>query len=105
MPRIAFTMSVEAGQIDEYIKRHNPIWPELEATLKKHGVKDYSIFLDENTNTLFAYAIVEDLNRWEAIAKTEVCQRWWKHMAPLMPTNPDNSPISKPLREIFHIES
>jgi L-rhamnose mutarotase len=105
MMRIAFRMKVHPGQEAEYIRRHNPIWPELEAALKAHGVRDYSIFLDRATGDLFAYAEIEDPARWTAIADTDICRKWWVHMAPLMPTNPDGSPVAGALEEIFHIES
>jgi L-rhamnose mutarotase len=95
---------VNPGREAEYEKRHSPIWPELEKTLKDHGVLDYSIFLDPATHQLFAYAEVADEARWNAIAKTEVCQRWWRHMGDVMPSNPDSSPVSRGLREVFHIE-
>jgi L-rhamnose mutarotase len=104
MIRKAFVMSVKPGFEAEYEKRHNPIWPELEATLKEHGVLSYSIFLDPATRQLFAYAEIEDEARWNAIAQTPVCQRWWAYMGDIMPANPDNSPASKELREVFHIQ-
>jgi len=103
MIRKAFLMSVNPDQQAEYERRHNPIWPELEATLKSHGVHNYSIFLDEGTNQLFAYVEIEDEVRWAAIAETEPCRRWWAHMREIMPSNPDNSPVSKELREVFHV--
>ena len=103
--RIAFRMRVESGHEAEYIRRHNPIWSELEAALKAHGVESYSIFLDRATGDLFAYAEVEDLQRWEAIAETDVCRRWWEHMAPLMPTHDDHSPVATELDEVFHIQA
>lgn len=102
--RIAFRMSVHPGQEAEYIRRHRPIWPELEATLKAHGVQDYSIFLDRSTGDLFAYAEIDDLARWQAIAETDICRKWWASMAPLMPTNPDTSPVARDLEEVFHID-
>jgi L-rhamnose mutarotase len=105
MIRKAFRMRVNAGAASEYEGRHNPIWPELEATLIQHGVLSYSIFLDPHTQDLFAYAEVESEERWTAIASTEVCQRWWRHMRDLMPTGTDNSPVSSDLREVFHIEA
>ena len=104
MIRKAFVMSVNPGCEQEYVRRHNPIWPELEDTLRAHGVTSYSIFLNPETRQLFAYAEFEDEARWEAIAATEVCRRWWVSMQPLMPTNPDASPVSLPLQEVFHIE-
>ena len=97
-------MSVHTGQEREYERRHRPIWKELEDVLKQHGVHNYSIFLDENTRQLFGYAEIEDEAQWNAIASTDVCQRWWKHMADVMPSNPDNSPVAANLREVFHIE-
>ena len=102
--RKAFVMTVNAGQEAEYQRRHSPIWPELEATLKKHGVVTYTIFLLPETRQLFGYVEFEDQAQWDAVAKTEVCQRWWKHMKEVMPSNPDHSPVSTELREVFHIE-
>lgn len=96
-------MSVNAGSETEYEKRHRPIWPELEAVLKSHGVHNYSIFLHAETRQLFGYVEIEDESRWAAIAQTAECQRWWKHMSPIMPSNPDHSPIGVELREVFHL--
>lgn len=104
MIRKAFVMSVDAGREAEYARRHQPIWKELHDVLKAHGVHNYSIFLHPETRQLFAYAEIEDETRWAAIAKTEVCQRWWKHMGDVMPSNPDNSPVSRGLDEVFHID-
>lgn len=103
--RIAFKMSVHPKRVDEYVDRHNPIWPELESVLKEHGVKTYSIFLDKDTNSLFAYAEVEDRAEWERIAETDVCRRWWEYMAPLMQTNEDLSPRALELDEVFHVSN
>jgi len=104
MLRKAFVMSVNKGCEAEYEKRHRPIWPELEAVLKKHGAYNYSIFLHEGTNQLFGFVEVEDEARWNAIAQTDICKKWWAHMKDLMPSNPDNSPMAKELREVFHID-
>lgn len=104
MIRKAFVMSVDAGQETEYEARHNPIWPELETVLKQHGVHTYSIFLLAETRQLFAYAEIEDEERWNAIAQTEICQKWWVHMGDIMPSNPDHSPVARNLKEVFHID-
>ncbi len=104
MIRKAFVMSVNAGHEEEYERRHRPIWQELADVLKQHGVRNYSIFLHEETRQLFGYAEIESEERWAAIAETEVCQRWWRHMSEMMPANPDASPISIPLREVFHLD-
>jgi L-rhamnose mutarotase len=104
MVRKAFVMQVNPDQHEEYEKRHNPIWPDLEKTLKEHGVLSYSIFLLPETNQLFAYAEIEDEAKWGRIADTEICKKWWVYMKDIMPTNPDNSPTSTELREVFHID-
>lgn len=104
MIRKAFRMSVHAGRQAEYERRHNPVWDELRETLLRHGVLDYSIFRDPETGDLFAYAEIESEERWRAIAATEVCRRWWHSMRELMPSNADCSPVSRDLREVFHIE-
>ena len=103
MIRKAFVMSVNPGQEAEYTRRHQPIWEELSAVLKAHGVHNYSIFLHPETLQLFGYAEIEDEARWTAIAQTPVCQRWWKHMGDVMPSNPDNSPVSIGIKEVFHL--
>lgn len=103
MIRKAFKMKIHDGKLAEYTQRHNPIWDELQSVLIEHGVHNYSIFHDEETNYLFAYAEIESEARWSAIASTEVCQKWWSHMGELMATNADNSPVSTDLNEVFHL--
>lgn len=104
MIRKAFVMSVDAGCQTEYERRHNPIWEDLVAVLKEHGVHNYSIFLHPETSQLFGYVEVEDEARWASIAETEVCRRWWAHMGDVMPSNPDCSPVSLDLKEVFHLD-
>jgi len=104
MIRKAFMMQVNPEQHEEYRKRHNPIWPELEVVLKTHGVHNYSIFLNPETNQLFAYAEIEDEAQWQSVAETKICQEWWAHMKDIMPSNADNSPITKDLNEVFHLD-
>lgn len=103
MIRKGFKMKVYPDKVEEYIKRHNPIWKELEEVLKDHGVHNYSIFLDDETHYLFGCVELESEEKWNAIADTEICKKWWKHMADLMETNSDDSPVSIDLKHIFHL--
>ncbi len=103
MIRKAFVMSVNPGREAEYARRHQPIWDELAAVLRAHGSHNYSIFLDPSTRLLFGYVEIESEARWAAVAQTEVCQRWWKFMSDVMPGNPDHSPVSRELKEVFHL--
>ena len=104
MIRKAFLMSVNSDAHAEYEKRHKPIWDDLADILKRHGVSNYSIFLDEETSQLFGYAEIESEERWNAIAETDECRRWWRYMRDIMPANDDNSPVSRGLKEVFHLD-
>ncbi len=104
MIRKAFVMSVHPGMETEYQRRHNPVWQELLDTLKKHGAHNYSIFLNLETRQLFGYVEIEDEGRWNAVANTPICQKWWKFMGDIMPSNPDHSPVAVALQEVFHLD-
>ena len=104
MERIAFKMHLTEGQKEEYKKRHNAIWPELKSLLEKSGVSEYSIFFDEETNTLFGFQKVSGDSGSQDLGQTEIVQKWWKHMADIMETNPNNSPVTTSLQELFYME-
>ena len=104
MQRFGFKMKMNPGMKEEYRKRHNEIWPELVKLLKDQGVGNYSIWLDEETSTLFAYQEQSGESSSQDLGTTEIVQKWWKYMADIMETNPDNSPISIPLEEVFYME-
>jgi len=101
--KVAFKMKLKPGFSDEYKKRHDEIWPELSALLKANGVSDYTIFLDEETNTLFAVQ-QQSAQSSQDLGQQEIVQRWWKYMADIMDTNADNSPVSIPLKNVFHLD-
>jgi L-rhamnose mutarotase len=104
MPRHAFKMKLKPGVAAEYKRRHDEIWPELEAELRAAGISDYSIFLDEETLTLFAVQKLGDRNTAAALPKSPIVRKWWDYMAPLMEVQPDHAPVAKPLREVFHLD-
>lgn len=103
MLRKAFVMQVNPDAHAEYQRRHDALWPEMADTLKAHGAHAYSIWLDPKRGLLFAYVEIESEERWAAIAETPVCRRWWDHMRDVMATNPDRSPVSEDLREVFYL--
>lgn len=104
MKRFAFKMKLYPGFKEEYIKRHNEIWPELVKMLKNEGIGNYSIFFDEETNILFAYQEQSGESSSQDLGKTEIVQKWWKYMSDIMETNPDNSPVTVPLEQVFFME-
>ena len=97
-------MKLKPGCQEEYRRRHAQVWPEILQLLKETGVSDYSIFLDEETDILFAVQKVSGESNSQQLGHVEVQQRWWSYMADIMETNPDNSPVSIPLPELFYME-
>ena len=102
--RLAFKMKLKDGKKEEYIKRHNAIWPELKHLLRQVGISEYSIFLDEETSTLFAFQKVELGASSQDLKENLIVKKWWDFMADIMEVNPDNSPVSKPLKEVFYLD-
>jgi L-rhamnose mutarotase len=103
MARMAFTMKLHSGQTEEYRRRHDSIWPELSHLLHETGIREYSIFLDEGSLALFAYLTIDDATRLDNLSAHPVMQRWWSYMKDIMETNPDHSPVTNPLKEVFYL--
>lgn len=97
-------MRLKPGCKEEYRKRHDALWPELRQLLKDNGVSDYTIFLDEETNILFGVQQQSGSQSSQDLGTLAIVQRWWAFMADIMETNPDNSPVTVPLTEVFHME-
>ncbi|AUS06310.1 L-rhamnose mutarotase [Pseudotamlana carrageenivorans] len=104
MQRIAFKMKLNKGQKQAYKARHDKLWPELKQLLKEAGVSEYSIFLDEYTDTLFAFQKVSGNNNSQDLANNDIVKKWWDFMADIMEVNPDNSPVTMPLEELFYLD-
>ena len=103
MQRLAFRMQLKPGSAAAYQERHDAIWPELKKLLKEAGISEYSIFLDHETESLFAFQKVAGASGSQDLADNAIVQKWWSHMADLMETNDDQSPISIPLQEVFYL--
>ena len=103
MQRIAFKMKLFKGCEEEYKRRHEIIWPELQQLLKETGIEDYSIFLDGETNFLFGVLKIQDSIKLEELPLQPVMKKWWAYMKDVMETNGDNSPVSIPLKEVFYL--
>jgi L-rhamnose mutarotase len=104
--KVAFTMKLKPNVIDEYKRRHDEIWPELVALIHEQGIYDYSIFLDEQSLTLFAVQKVSSntISSNDKLRENEIMKRWWAYMADLMETNADQSPVTHPLKLVFHMD-
>ena len=99
-----FKMKLYEGQEEEYERRHNLLWPEMKDMIHEHGGKNYTIFLDRETLTLFGYIEIADEELWAKGADTAINRKWWDYMADIMETNPDNSPVSIDLKNVFHLD-
>ena len=104
MIRKSFKMKLFPGKEQEYERRHNELWPEMKEMIHEYGGKNYTIFLDKETNVLFGYLEVESEELWAKSADTPICRKWWDYMADIMETNPDNSPVSINLKNVFHLD-
>jgi len=104
MERYAFKMFLHAGQRDEYKKRHDEIWPDLAVLLRQAGISNYSIFLDDDTNTLFAYLERPKDHTMASLPDHPVMRRWWDYMKDLMQTDATGAPIARPIGEVFHLD-
>jgi len=102
--RDAFKMQLKKGCVAEYRRRHDEIWPELVKAHTDCGIGDYTIFLDEETLTLFAVRHLTKDNTAANMGELAIVQKWWEYNKDLMAVNPDNSPVFKPLLEIFHMD-
>lgn len=103
MQRLAFKMKLYPGYEAEYKKRHDELWPDLEALLKETGISEYSIFLDEETHCLFGVLKADDPAKMDSLPDHPVMRKWWAYMADIMESNADNSPVSIPLKEVFFL--
>jgi L-rhamnose mutarotase len=104
MTRAAFSMKLKPGFEAEYKRRHDAIWPDLVKELEAAGVSDYSIYLEPSTLTLFAFQKLKDHNASADLPMKPIVKKWWIAMADIMETNQDNSPVSVPLVEVFHMD-
>jgi len=103
MYRVAFKMQLFPGFEEEYQKRHDSLWPELQQLLKSSGIHDYSIFLDESTHSLFAILRAEDPSKLTEMRVNPIMKKWWNYMKDIMESNEDASPVSVPLKEMFYL--
>jgi L-rhamnose mutarotase len=104
MQKYAFRMRLNPGQEAEYRRRHDAIWPELVDLLKAAGISDYSIHLDRDSGLLFGVLWRKEDHGMDDLPNHPVMRRWWAHMADIMETHPDGSPVAVPLETVFRLD-
>ena len=103
MAKVAFQMQLFKGYEEEYKRRHDELWPDLHALLKQTGISDYSIFLNRDTNALLGVLTIDEPAKLDELPAHPVMQKWWAYMSDIMETNPDHSPVSIPLENVFYL--
>ena len=96
-------MKLFPGYEAEYRRRHATIWPELQSLLKDVGIREYSIFLEEESLLLFAYLVIDEPVNLDRLPAHPVMQKWWDYMKDIMESHPDHSPVTHPLKEVFYM--
>ncbi len=82
MERVGFKLKLKKERLDEYVKHHQHVWPEMLSALSQTGWQNYSLFLDRNDATLFGYFETPDLQAaLTGMALTDVNARWQNVMA------------------------
>lgn len=104
MKKVAFKMQLKPGKEEEYKRRHDEIWPELRDALKDAGIYDYTIFLEQESGSLFAVQMLEEGHKAVSLPDLPVMKKWWNYMKDLMEVHPDNSPVTTTLTEVFHMD-
>ena len=102
---VAFRMNMNPGEAETYRRRHDDIWPELSQALITAGVIDYRIFLDPESDHLFAVMTRRVDHTLADLPGTDVMQRWWAMMADVMQAGPDNVPVQVDLAPVFHLRA
>lgn len=100
--RTAFVLRVRPEKVDEYVRAHREVWPEMLDALRAAGIRNYTIFRDGNS--MFGYFEADDLAAaGRYMAQQEVSTRWQDAMAQLLEERvPDEGPPA--LEAIFRLE-
>jgi L-rhamnose mutarotase len=100
--RTAFVLRVRPDKIEEYIRAHRDVWPEMLDALRAAGIRNYTIFRDGDM--MYGYFEADDLAAaGHYLAQQDVSTRWQDAMAELlMERVPDGGPPA--LEEIFRLD-
>jgi L-rhamnose mutarotase len=99
----AFVMKLKPGALEEYVKRHDEIWPELTAEIKKCGISKIASFEDDPY--VFLYSEVEDEGAWDRLWESEIHVKWAESFEPLMEFKDDGKVDAKFVSQIFKFDA
>ena len=105
MERMAWKGRIKPGCKEEYIKRHDEIWPEMTAVLKEAGICNYTIFA--NGDELFGYYECEKGIAYaeSTQANSPVVDRWNEYMKDILELEMDPETGAQPkLTQVFRMD-
>ncbi len=105
MERYAWKAIILPGKKDEYVRRHNEIWPEMVETLHSAGIHNYTIW--NVGNELFGYYECEHGRAYAAKVQAEspIVARWNEYMKDVMVMEMDPETGAQPqLERVFFLE-
>ena len=104
MIRKSFRMTLKEGKLEEYIRKHDEVWPEITKALSDAGVTNYSIYYHEKDNTLIEYMELKDDHTFDKLEDLDILKKWNVYMKNLLVTKSeqDATPIVEELTEVFH---
>ncbi|WDR03922.1 L-rhamnose mutarotase [Devosia algicola] len=109
MKRYGAVIGLDAAQIAEYTKVHAEVWPDVLKQIKNSNITNYSIFLRQPENLLFAYYEYTGQDHdadMAAMAADPVTQKWWDLCMPMqrpLDTRKDGEWWA-PAHEVFHLD-
>ena len=105
MKKYAWTGMIADGKIDEYIRRHNEIWPEMVELLKEAGIVNYTIW---NTgNEVFGYYECTKGADYAAKVQAEspIVDKWNEYMKDVLIMEMDPVTGAQPLlKKVFELD-
>ena len=106
MKRIGFQLQVKQDRIDEYKEHHRNVWPDMLDALRRHGWRNYSLFMREDGLMFGYFEADESLEASLAGMETEeINAKWQEMMIPYFEAldgRPDESFVE--LEEVFHAD-
>lgn len=102
MEKYTWKATIKNGKLEEYVKRHNNLWPEMKEVLARAGIVNYTIW--NCGNELFGYYECEKGADFAAKIQreSEVVDRWNDYMKDIMVMELDKETGAQPrLTKVF----
>lgn len=104
MEKYAWKARIKEGSLEEYVKRHNEIWPDMVNVLKKTGIKNYSIW-NSGIDLFGYYECEKGVDYASKIqSESEIVKRWDEYMKDILIMEKDPITKAQPLlKKVFEL--